>query len=168
MRPHGEKGLHAYVTPEALTVEESLVPVDIGEDDTGILEIYLPHPFSYLLLKLHALRDRVENEATEYGRHHAFDLYSTIATMTEEEWEESVRLKERYKDAPQVAEARRIASDMFADTTALGALRLQEHARSIDYDLTQGQLNDFVEYLQDLIDAPNETSSEPSRGGRGH
>lgn len=79
IRPRGGEGLHAHVTPEALTVEESLVPVDIGEDDAS-LTIYLPHPFSYLLLKLHALRDRVYDEETDYGRHHAFDLYSIIAT----------------------------------------------------------------------------------------
>jgi hypothetical protein len=150
VRPRGGKGLHAHVTPEALTVEESLVPIDIGEDGES-LTVYLPHPFSYLLLKLYALRDRVDDEETDYGRHHAFDLYSTIATITEEEWEETTRIKEKHKDAPQVVEARRIASDLFADTTAVGALRLQEHARSIGYDLSQERLNFFVESLQELM-----------------
>lgn len=150
LRPRGGKGLHAHVTPEALTVEESLVTIDIGEDDESLV-VYLPHPFSYLLLKLHALRDRIYDEGTNYGRHHAFDLYSTIAMMTEEEWEESTRLKKKHKDAPQVVEAQYIASDLFADTTAVGALRLQEHARSTGYDLPREQLNLFVETLQELM-----------------
>ena len=147
VRPRDSKGLHAHVTPEALTVEESLVPVDIGES----LIIYLPHPFSYLLLKLHALRDRVHDESTEYGRHHAFDLYTTLATMTEEEWVESMRIKERHKDSAHVLEAQRIANDLFADATALGVLRLREHVRSIGYDLDQEQLIYFVESLQELM-----------------
>jgi len=150
VRPRDSKGLRAHVTPEALTVEESLVPVDIGEGGESLI-IYLPHPFSYLLLKLHALRDRVHDESTEYGRHHAFDLYTTLATMTEEEWVESMRIKERHKDSAHVLEAQRIANDLFADATALGVLRLREHVRSIGYDLDQEQLIYFVESLQELM-----------------
>lgn len=150
IRPRRGSGLHARVAPEALTIEESLIPVDIGEDGERLV-VYLPHPFSYVLLKLHALRDRVDDERTDYGRHHAFDLYTTIATMTEEEWEESARIKEQHKDAPQVVEARRIVSELFADTTAVGALRLQEHTRSTGYDLAPERLNFFVESLQELI-----------------
>ena len=71
--------------------------------------------------------------------------------MAEEEWEECARIREKHKDAAQTAEARRIVSDLFADMTALGSLRLQEHARSIGYDLTHERLNFFVESLQDLM-----------------
>ncbi len=150
VRPRDGKGLHAHLTPEALTVEESMTAIDIGEDDER-LTIYLPHPFSYLLLKLHALRDRLDREDTDYGRHHAFDLYSTIATMTEQEWEESARIKEKYRGTRQVVEARRIASDLFADSRATGALRLQEHARSAGYDLSRERLEFFLESLQELM-----------------
>ncbi len=150
VRPRDGRGLHAHLTPEALTVEESMTAIDIGEDDER-LTIYLPHPFSYLLLKLHALRDRLDREDTDYGRHHAFDLYSTIATMTEQEWEESARIKEKYRGTRQVVEARRIASDLFADSRAAGALRLQEHARSTGYDLSRERLELFLESLQELM-----------------
>lgn len=150
LRPRGGKGLHAHITPEALTVEEYLIPVDIGEDSEG-LTVYLPHPFSYLLLKLHALRDRVDDEETDYGRHHAFDLYSTIATMTDQEWKESARIKRKHYDATQMIEARRIVNDLFADTTAVGTLRLLEHVQSTGYDLSQEQLRIFLESLQELI-----------------
>jgi len=30
-----------------------------------------------------------DNEAKEFGRHHAFDIYSTWAMMTEEEFEQA-------------------------------------------------------------------------------
>lgn len=150
VRPRDGRGLHAHLTPEALTVEESMTAIDIGEDDER-LTIYLPHPFSYLLLKLHALRDRLDREDTDYGRHHAFDLYSTIATMTEQEWEESARIKEKYRGTRQVVEARRIASDLFADSRATGAIRLQEHARSAGYNLSRERLELFLESLQELM-----------------
>lgn len=151
LSPRGGKGLHAHVTPEALTVEESLMSVDIGEENESLI-VYLPHPFSYLLLKLYALRDRLHDEATSYGRHHAFDLYTTIATMTEEEWEESLRLRQEHKDAPQVLEAQYIATELFGDTTTLGVLRLQEHARSTGHNLSEEQLNLFLETLRELLD----------------
>ncbi len=150
VRPRDGKGLHAHLTPEALTVEESTIAIDIGEDGER-LTVYLPHPFSYLLLKLHALRDRLDDEDTDYGRHHAFDLYSTIATMTEQEWEESARIKDKYRGAQQVVEARRIVRDLFADRRATGALRLQEHARSTGYDLSRERLELFLDSLQELM-----------------
>ncbi len=151
LRPRGGKGLHAHVTPEALTVEESLITLDIGEDDES-LTVYLPHPFSYLLLKLYALRDRLHDEGMSYGQHHAFDLYATIATMTEVEWEECLRLKQKHEDAPRVIEAHNIATNLFAGTTAIGALRLQEYARSTGYNLSEEQLNLFLETLHELLD----------------
>ena len=57
VRPRDGKGLHAHLTPEALTVEEFTIAIDIGGDDER-LTVYLPHPFSYLLLKLHAADTR--------------------------------------------------------------------------------------------------------------
>lgn len=151
LRPHGGKGLHAHVTPEALTVEESLTTLDIGEHEES-LAIYLPHPFSYLLLKLYALRDRMQDESMSYGQHHAFDLYATVAMMTEAEWEECLLLKQKHEGAPRVIEAHNIATDLFADTMAIGALRLREHVRATGYDLSEEQLNVFLETLHELLD----------------
>lgn len=150
IRPRSGQGLHAHVTPEALTVEESMILIDIGEGEES-LTVYLPHPFSYLLLKLYALRDRLDDQDADNGRHHAFDLYTTIATMTEREWDESRSIKDTYKDTPQVIEARNIASDLFADRTALGSLRLQEHARRTGYTLSQERLDFFLDSVRQLM-----------------
>lgn len=87
-----------------------------------------------------------------YGRHHAFDLYATIAMMTEAEWEECLRLKQKHKDDLRVIEAHNIATNLFADTTATGALRLQEHARSTGYNLPGEHLSVFLETLHELLD----------------
>jgi hypothetical protein len=150
IRPRGGQGLHAHVTPEALTVEESMILIDIGEGEES-LPVYLPHPFSYLLLKLYALRDRLHDRDVDNGRHHAFDLYTTIATMTEQEWGESMHIKDTYKGTPQVIEARNIANDLFADETAPGALRLREHARGTGYALSREQLDFFLDNMRQLM-----------------
>ena len=84
IRPRGptETPMHAHTTPEAVTIEEHLISLDIGEAGQPI-EVFLPHPFTYTLLKLFALRDQIDNEVKEFGRHHAFDIYTTWAMMTE-------------------------------------------------------------------------------------
>lgn len=150
MRPQGFKGLHAHVTSEATTVEDSLLGIDIGESEEG-LTIYLPHPFSYLILKLHALRDRVQDEGADYGRYHAFDIYGSIAMLTEVEWSESSRLARKYEESTEVIEARRIVDEMFADREAIGALRLREHVRSVGYELSRERLDFFIGSLQELL-----------------
>lgn len=113
--------------------------------------VYLPHPFSYLLLKLFALRDQVDDEEKGYGRHHAYDIYITIAMTTEEEWSQALQLREKYADTDQVTEARAIVNRLFAGTESLGVLRLREHARSNNYELPNGRLTDLTEILQELL-----------------
>lgn len=70
IRPHGFRRLHGHPAPEALTVHAGLVslPVCGTEEDVSV---QLPHPFSYLLLKLYALKDRKDDPDEDYGRHHA-------------------------------------------------------------------------------------------------
>jgi hypothetical protein len=48
IRPRGptDTPMHAHTTREAVTIEEHLISVDIGEADQPI-EVFLPHPFSY-------------------------------------------------------------------------------------------------------------------------
>ena len=48
IRPKKARNIHGYLTEEAVTLEENLQPIDISEADEPMLEVYLPHPFSYL------------------------------------------------------------------------------------------------------------------------
>jgi hypothetical protein len=153
IRPRGAyKELHARLTPEAITIEEYLSPVNIGEAENPTM-VFIPHPFSYLLLKLFALRDQVDNERKEYGRHHAYDVYATAAMTTEEEWDQAVQLREKYIDVEQVVEARSIVSGLFATIESLGTLRLQEHVLSVGDDLPRRQIADFLDILRELFPA---------------
>ncbi|MBA3634359.1 MAG: hypothetical protein H0W58_16355, partial [Acidobacteria bacterium] len=79
IRPKKAKNIHGYLTEEAITIEENLLAIDISENEEQPLKIYLPHPFSYLIMKLFALRDRLEDEEKDFGAYHAFDIYRIIA-----------------------------------------------------------------------------------------
>jgi hypothetical protein len=138
IRPRGVAGapMHAHTTPEALTVEEHLLTVNIGEADKRV-EVFLPHPFSYVMLKLFALRDQIDNETKKFGRYHAFDIYSTWAMMTEDEFEQAEQLRATYSDLGVMPEAIGIAHTLFADENAKGMIRLKEHARLENVELIE-------------------------------
>lgn len=150
IRPRGLAGatMHAHTTPEALTVEEHLLAVNIGEADKRV-EVFLPHPFSYVMLKLFALRDQIDNEAKEFGRHHAFDIYSTWAMMTEDEFEQAEQLRATYSDLGVMPEAIGIALTLFADENAKGMIRLKEHARAEKAELVE--IGEFISDIQTLF-----------------
>lgn len=146
IRPHGptETPMHAHTTPEAVTIQEHLISVDIG-DAGQLIEVFLPHPFSYTLLKLFALRDQVNNAAKEFGRHHAFDIYTTWAMMTEEEFSQAEDLRRQYADVGVMPEAIEIAAALFANENAKGIIRLREHARIEGVELLE-----IVEFIKDI------------------
>jgi len=150
IRPRGptERPMHAHTTPEALTIEENLISVDIGEADQPI-EVFLPHPFSYTLLKLFALKDQIDNVSKEFGRHHAFDIYTTWAMMTEEEFGQAEELRTQYADVDVISEAIKIASTLFTDENAKGIIRLKEHAGIEKIEVVE--IDEFIKDIRTLF-----------------
>lgn len=136
IKPREAKGFHAHTTPEALTIGEHLIAIGIG-DEARPIEIFVPHPFSYVLLKLFALRDQLDDDEKNFGRHHAFDIYSTWAMMTEDEFEQAEQLRATYTDLGVMPEAIGIAHTLFADEDAKGMIRLKEHARLENLELVE-------------------------------
>ncbi|MGC2236066.1 MAG: hypothetical protein WA584_07885 [Pyrinomonadaceae bacterium] len=151
IRPKKAKNIHGYLTEEAVTIEENLLPVNIAGEGDAPLEIYLPHPFSYLVMKLFALRDRLEDEEKDFGAYHAFDIYRVIAMMTESEWNEAVDLRKRFRDAPKIGEAAEIAGDLFASGESTGVLRVHQHARAVGFSIPPENLAALIEDLQELL-----------------
>lgn len=151
IRPKKAKNIHGYLTEEALTIEENLLPINIAGNDENPLEIYLPQPFSYLVMKLFALRDRLEDEAKDFGAYHAFDIYRVIAMMTEKEWNEAVKLRENYRNAPKIIEAAEIATDLFLNVESIGVLRIQQHAKAVGFAIPPENLVTLIEDLQELL-----------------
>ena len=117
-------GLHAHPLDDAVAVEEHTFPVPLG--DAGVL-VSVPQPFTYLLMKLLAFRDRCYDPRKDMARHHAMDVYRIIAMITPEEDSVVRALAATHLDHPKVVEARRVVGEHFAAPDSLGILRLREH-----------------------------------------
>src|SRR4030095_913073 len=94
-------------------------------------------------------RDQIDNEAKEFGRHHSFDMYSTWAMMTEEEFAQAEQLREAYAEVGLMPEALEIAEALFADENAKGMIRIQEHARLESVELLQ--IGEFIKDIRTLF-----------------
>jgi hypothetical protein len=140
--------LHAHTTPEALTVEEHTLPINISDTATALI-VHIPHPFSYLLMKLFALRDRLGDDAK--GPYHAFDIYRTIAMMTAGEWREALAMRDEHRASEIVREAGSICRALFADSESPGTLRLRDYARTIGEHISPDNLRGVVGDLDELL-----------------
>jgi hypothetical protein len=150
IRPRGFRGLHAHVTPEALTIEDGLVEV-LVPSGTSAVGVLLPHPFSYVILKLFAFRDRRDDPDKQFGRYHAFDIYTSVAMMNEEEFSEGREMRRRYADSPELREAQGIAASFFSSPTDLGLLRMREHMREARISKEAVDLDGFLLDLRDIF-----------------
>ena len=78
VRPRPSVNLHASKLEEALAVDRHAIPMPIqGELSTGVsheTEVLITQAFTYLLMKLGAYRDRVNDDDKNYGRHHALAI----------------------------------------------------------------------------------------------
>jgi hypothetical protein len=130
VRPKPSLGIHAHPVDEALTLEEDLLPIVLtgtltsGEDWES--EIFLPHPYTFSMMKLFAFRDRLEDPNKEFGRYHALDLYTILATTTENEWECAPKLRNHQKNDLFAIEAARLVSEYFPAPDRLDMIRLRE------------------------------------------
>ena len=151
VRPRPSVDLHAHPVNEAPTLEEGLTPVTLagrlpsGDDWLG--EVYLPHPFTYLMMKLFAFRDRRDDPDKDFGRYHALDLYTILATTTETEWREAIGFRARFREEPTVIEAGRLVADDFSAADRMGILRLKE----TPYSRPELQFHDFMSALAELF-----------------
>jgi hypothetical protein len=152
-RPNPSIGIHAHPMDEAATLEEGLLSLSFdGKLSSGDLwqtEIFLPHPYTFLMMKLFAFRDRLKDVNKEFGRYHALDLYTILATTTEEEWRIALELRDQYKDQPYVKKAGDLVSDYFSALDCMGMVRLKEST----YYRPELQLGDFMSALQELFPA---------------
>jgi hypothetical protein len=144
-------GIHAHPTNEAVTLEEGLIPVTIhGELDSGESfesEIFLPHSYTFLMMKLFAFKDRLKDKDKEFGRYHALDMYSVLATTTEEEWKKAEELRDKYAEESKISEAGELIKEHFSAENRLGIIRLKESR----YYRPELQIEEFMSALQELF-----------------
>lgn len=159
-RPNPSVGIHAHPVDEAPTLEEGLLAKTIaGKLSSGEFwqaEILLPHPYTFSMMKLFAFRDRLDDADKEFGRYHALDLYTILATTTEQEWGYALELRDQQGNQNYVTKAGRIVSEHFSALDRLGMIRLRESP----YYRTELQLYEFMSALQELFPVTAEANSE--------
>jgi hypothetical protein len=152
-RPNPSVGIHAHPVDEALTLEEGLLrktlagTLSSGESWQG--EVFLPHPYTFSLMKLFAFRDRLDDADKEFGRYHALDLYTILATTIEEEWEHALTLRDQYRKQPYAMEAGTLVAEHFSAVDSMGMIRLRESP----YYRPELQLDEFMSALQAMFPA---------------
>ncbi|NLW93371.1 MAG: hypothetical protein GXY35_02015 [Chlamydiae bacterium] len=152
-RPSPSVGIHAHPLDEVPMLEDALLSVEIA----GILSsgrpwrdrIFLPHPLAFLMMKLFAFRDRIDDADKEFGRYHALDIYTILATTTETEWEQALGLRDRYAGEPCVVEAGLLVSRYFSALDLMGMIRMRESR----YWHPGLQLDEFMSALREIFSA---------------
>jgi hypothetical protein len=151
VRPNPSVGIHAHPVDEVPTLQEELLPVMLsGPRSNGEgweSEIFLPHPYSFLMMKIFAFRDRLNDQLKEFSRYHALDLYSIVACINEREWNAFDGFRKRLENEPHVVEAANIVQEYFSSTNKLGIIRMRESR----YFRPELQFNDFISILKELF-----------------
>ena len=150
-RPHPSVGIHAHPVDEALTLEDGLLSIVLSgvlsSGEPSKAEIFLPHPYTFAMMKLFAFRDRAEDADKDFGRYHALDLYTILATTTEDEWAYALKLRDQNRGNPCIIEAGRLVSKHFSGADRLGIIRLKESP----YYRPELRLDEFMSALQELF-----------------
>jgi hypothetical protein len=161
----GRKGLHAFMTEEALGIETGPLRIALRGTDThgrtASCEILIPRAFPYALMKLGALRDRINDENKQEGRHHAMDLYRVVGMLTEDEAEISAELARQFAGHAEVVEALRTIDTLLAPRDGLGRLRLMEYQRANRTSIPEVDPEFLVRELRRLVTA---APSSPAGG----
>jgi len=123
VRPKGKVELHAYLTEEAIDLSSNIEEFLLG--DNGQIKIFLPLPFHFLLMKLHAFNDRTDD--AEKQRTHALDVYRVIAMLTDLSYKVALKRSQQYADTPAVKNAVEIVKSHFSSKNSIGVIRIKEH-----------------------------------------
>lgn len=150
IKPKHSHKMHGYLTEEAVTLEENLITINLT-NEANPTEVFLPHPFTFLVLKLFALRDRLNDESKDFGAYHAFDIYRIIAMITEKEWKQAIKMRENFADEPKIQEAREIVGELFSSEESIGVLRIRHHIRSVEIELKDSNISDLIKDLNELF-----------------
>ena len=151
IKPKGIEGIHAYLTQEALGLEIGKQPVDTEKLSKSLRlkhqVLFIPSAYNYLILKLHAFEDRKnrEDNMSDFGRHHAFDIFATVTRMGEDDWKIAREHLALHENEEYLKRAVIIRNENFSQLTDLGFLRLQENASY------QSHQKEYKPYLQDVI-----------------
>ena len=130
------ESLHGFATPEALLTDAPTFTLRVegvstdGTERRG--EVMLPHPFTLIVMKLHAFRDahlgneRHPDPRPELARKHVADVYALVALLTQEEEQTLSMLGQQYGEEPATQQATGIVRSLLFTPNAPGTLVLRE------------------------------------------
>lgn len=155
VRPKGGVRLHAYLTPEALALESHSFELTLrgvrSNGEPSDVRVCIPNPFTYLLMKLHAFRDRADDEQKQLARHHSLDVFRIVAMLTRPEFDLVKSLRDIHAAAGPVTAASGIVQEYFADGNHLGVLRLRAELASAGVDASHVPIDAFVSAITALF-----------------
>jgi hypothetical protein len=151
VRPVNAPGLHAYLTPEAFSLAQGRQEFEVGERDESVVVSVL-HPFTYFVLKLFALRDRLDRDTDPKQRYHALDLFALWASLTEDEWNQVQEWSHTHAGERHLAEARSICRELFGHATARGMIALRDQMQRSNWTFEGDDASVHLEaFRRDLI-----------------
>ena len=146
----GDNGIHGRQNPEAIGCD--LHPFQFAIEG---VEILVPNPVSWSVMKLIAMRDRWvkgedqnrEEEDRTFHRDqaikHARDLFRVIAMTTREERDKAVEVKAAINTHPSFMDAIAIQKQFFGDRNRWGSLVVSTAWQGNDFELVQGMLENW-------------------------
>jgi hypothetical protein len=135
---------HGYLVDEAIDIEFGMIPVK-NVAGVPVDNVYLPSSFNYIILKLHAFRDRITDETVDLGRHHAFDIFSAVIDIDKSDWENAQTHYEMKAGALYIESAREIITRYFSTSISLGIIRIKEN------ELYKRYHHEFDPYINEFI-----------------
>lgn len=134
-RPRGSVQFHAYLTEEAIGLSWGLLPIEkVGIEKRS--NLYVPHAVTFLVMKLHAFKDRLEKGEEEKAGHHAIDVYRILCLMEEKTFDETKHFLNSNGAAPVVISARQIVASYFGVLHQGGFTKIREHPLyRVEFDL---------------------------------
>jgi hypothetical protein len=155
VRPRGGGNLHAHLVREALELDlapfETVLRGHRSDGSPAKLPVRVPNPFTYLLMKLHAFRDRVGDERRELADHHAIDAYRIVAMLTRDEYDMVRALARRHDATAAVRAARAVIEEFFGAPSAVGMRRLAAAGRAARLPDHALQSEEFRRALAELL-----------------
>ncbi|MBU1916727.1 hypothetical protein KKF63_01280, partial [bacterium] len=152
IRPQKSKHIHAYLTQEACGIDYGKIPVTLEGIDQNVVTVYLPSCYNAIILKLHALDERKDKNdlKSNYGRHHALDIFTTICQMNEEDWKTAKSHYKKDKEKTYLQQSCQIRNKLFSTKSDKGMIRLKENQY---YEDNKKLFNQYEElFLQDIAE----------------
>ncbi|MFQ6115121.1 MAG: nucleotidyl transferase AbiEii/AbiGii toxin family protein [bacterium] len=127
--------LHAYITPEAVFIEEDMRTISLselfrGNDEAKGLTVNVPSPTNLIILKLFAFNDRDSGPRQDDAKAcaHAFDIYVIVTLANRQDYREGAEFLARHCDSDIIQKAKGIVRDKFSTDDSVGWIRVLETA----------------------------------------